>query len=128
MRITIPTESENGLESHVSPHFGRCPYYMLIDVENQEIKSLTYIENPFRQHHNPGQIPAFISEQGAEVIIAGGMGRRAINYFNSLGIEAVSGASGTALRSLGLYLLGDLQGAEPCAESEHHHRGHSAVD
>ncbi len=122
MRIAIATDSKNGLASHVNPHFGRCPHYLLVDVDGQEIKAFEDIDNPFFRHHTPGQIPNFIQEQGAEVMIAGGMGHRAIDFFQNLGIEAVSGASGTALKSLGLYLLGDLQGAEPCADSKQHQK------
>jgi predicted Fe-Mo cluster-binding NifX family protein len=118
MRIMIATDGKNGLGSQISSHFGRCPSYMLIDIEGHEIKSLQDIENPFYYHHEPGQIPTFISEQGADVMIAGGMGQKAIGFFQRLGIEAISNASGTALRSLALYIMGELHGAEPCADSK----------
>ena len=120
MRIAIATDGKNGLGSQISSHFCRCPSYMLIDIEGHEIISLQDIENPFYHNHEPGQIPTFISEQGADVIIAGGMGQKAIGFFHHLGIEAISSASGTALKSLALYLMGELRGAEPCAESKHH--------
>jgi predicted Fe-Mo cluster-binding NifX family protein len=122
MRIMIATDSKNGLASNVNPHFGRCPHYLLIDIEGREIKAIEDIDNPFHQQHAPGQIPNFISEQGAEVMIAGGMGFRAIHYFEQLGIEAIAGAEGTVLKSLALYLMGDLQNAAPCATSKQHHK------
>jgi predicted Fe-Mo cluster-binding NifX family protein len=40
MRIAISVESNNGLESPVSLHFGRCPYFILVDVEGQEVKAV----------------------------------------------------------------------------------------
>ena len=59
-------------------------------------------------------VPNFIKQQGAEVIIAGGMGMRAIEFFNQLGIEAVTGASGRVADVINSYLKGNLQGAGPC--------------
>jgi len=120
MRIMIATDSKDGLASHVNSHFGRCPHYLLVDIKGREIRALEDIDNPFYQHHAPGQIPNFISEQGADVMIAGGIGHRAIGFFEQLGIEAISGASGPVLTVLAHYLMGDLQNAEPCAQSERH--------
>jgi predicted Fe-Mo cluster-binding NifX family protein len=54
-------------------------------------------------------------------MLAGGMGQRAVSFFQQYGIEAVTGASGTVRRSLESYLGGELSGVEPCAESQHHH-------
>jgi predicted Fe-Mo cluster-binding NifX family protein len=67
-------------------------------------------------------VPSFIHSQGVNVMLTGGMGRRAIALFEQLGVEAVSGASGTVRRALELYLGGQLRGVQPCRESiEHAH-------
>jgi predicted Fe-Mo cluster-binding NifX family protein len=55
-------------------------------------------------------------------MLAGGMGRRAVDFFEQYGIQPATGASGTVRQSIESYLGGELQGVEPCAEShEHHH-------
>jgi len=127
MRIAISAETNDGLESVVSHHFGRCPYFVLVNVEDQEVQDVQVIENPYYEHHQPGMVPDFIHSQGAEVMISGGMGRRAIGFFQQLGIQSATGGSGTARVALESYLNGDLQSAEPCRESERHgddhHRG-----
>ncbi len=120
MRIAISTDDNRGLDSVVSPHFGRCPYYVLVDVEGREVRQVGAVENPYYGHHQPGQVPAFIESQGADVMLAGGMGRRAIGLFQQCGIEAVTGASGTVRHALEQYLGGALQGAAPCRESLAH--------
>jgi predicted Fe-Mo cluster-binding NifX family protein len=125
MRIAISAENQNGLDSPVSPHFGRCPCYILVDVEGQEIKAVTVVDNPYYGKHAPGQVPGFIHSQGADVMLAGGMGHRAVSFFQQYGIEAVTGATDTVRQVLQSYLGGDLQGAEPCAESQHHHHHHT---
>ena len=122
MRVAISADDSNGLDSVVSPHFGRCPYYVLVDLNGREVSRVSAVENPYYGHHQPGQVPGFIQSQGGDVMLAGGMGRRAIGFFQQYGIQAVTGASGTVRHALEQYLGGVLQGAEPCRESiEHAH-------
>jgi predicted Fe-Mo cluster-binding NifX family protein len=123
MRIAISADTRNGLDSVVSPHFGRCPHYILIDVEGHEVKTVHVVDNPFYGQHAPGMVPNFIHSQGVDVMLTGGMGRRAITFFEQLGVEAVSGASGTVRRALELYLGGQLRGVQPCRESIEHAHG-----
>ena len=114
-KIAVASNDHMGLNSEVSSHFGRCPYYTLVEVEDDEIKKVTNVENPYYvSHGQPGLAPNFIKQQGAQVIIAGGMGPRAIEFFNQLGIEAVTGASGRVADVVNSYLKGDLQGGGPC--------------
>ena len=122
MRIAISADNRNGLDSVVSPHFGRCPHYILVDVEGHEVETVNVVDNPYYGQHSPGMVPDFIHSQGVDVMLTGGMGRRAIAFFEQLGVEAVSGASGTVRRALELYLGGQLRGVQPCRESiEHAH-------
>jgi len=123
MRIAVSADNSNGLDSVVSPHFGRCPYYVLVDLDEREVSQVNVVENPAYGQHRPGQVPGFINDQGADVMLAGGMGRRAIGFFQQYGIEAATGAAGTVRHALEQYLGGVLQGAEPCSTSlGHDHR------
>ena len=124
MRIAISAEKNQGLESPVAHHFGRCPYFALVDVEGQSIQDCRVIENPFFAAHQPGQVPGFIKEQGADVMLSGGMGGRALQFFSQFDIEAATGAQGTVRSAVEDYLGGKLQGGAPCRESvEHGHGG-----
>jgi predicted Fe-Mo cluster-binding NifX family protein len=120
MRVAVSADDSNGLDSVVSPHFGRCPYYILVDLDGREVSQVSAVENPYYGQHQPGQVPGFISSHGANVMLAGGMGRRAIGFFQQYGIEAVTGAAGSVRHALEQYLGGTLQGAEPCRESIQH--------
>jgi predicted Fe-Mo cluster-binding NifX family protein len=124
MRIAISADNSNGLESVVSPHFGRCPYFVLVDMEGQQARSVNAINNPFYGNHRPGQVPAFINSHGVNVMLTGGMGHRAIMFFEQFGIQPVTGAAGTVRQSLERYLGGGLQGAAPCRESVEHGHAH----
>jgi predicted Fe-Mo cluster-binding NifX family protein len=125
MRIAISADSRQGLDSVVSPHFGRCPHYVLVDVEGHDVTDIQEIDSPFYGHHQPGQVPGFIHSLGADVMLAGGMGGRAIMFFEQYGIEGVTGAYGTVRQSVERYLGGELKGAAPCEESQEH--GHGGV-
>ena len=125
MRVAISVETNNALESVVAHHFGRCPYFAIVDVEDGQISNVENIVNPFYNNHQPGQVPGFISEQGANVMLSGGMGRRAIEFFEEYGIKTATGVAGTVRYALERYLSGELDGAAPCKESEEHHKqGH----
>lgn len=123
MKIAVTVENNNGLESRVAHHFGHAPYFMLVDVENGEVKTVQGVANPFLNRHAPGQVPSFIKEQHANVMLSGGMGGRAIQFFEQYGIKAVTGASGTVRQSLENYFGGQLKEAAPCSESVAHGHG-----
>jgi predicted Fe-Mo cluster-binding NifX family protein len=130
MRIAISADSKQGLDSIVSPHFGRCPYYILVDVTGSNVTAVQAVDSPFYGQHQPGQVPGFIHGLGANVMLAGGMGGRAIMFFEQYGIEGITGAYGTVRQSVERYLGGQLSGAAPCSESQEHGHGDavSAMD
>ena len=123
MRIAISVETNNELESVVAQHFGRCPYFALVDLDGREVKAVKVVDNPYYGNHQPGQVPGFIHEQKADVMLSGGMGGRAIQFFQQFGIQAATGASGTVRSALESYLGGELTGAAPCDESVEHGHG-----
>jgi len=123
-RIAISADNRNALDSVVSPHFGRCPYYILVDAEEREIKAISEVENPYYNQHAPGEVPRFIRGHNVNVMLTGGMGGRAITLFQQFGIEPVTGAYGSVRNALEAYLGGKLQGAQACHESQEH--GHDA--
>jgi predicted Fe-Mo cluster-binding NifX family protein len=120
MRIAVSAETNNGLDSQVAHHFGRCPFFAIVDMEGNEVKEVNVVENPFYAAHEPGQVPGFINENKVNVMLSGGMGGRAIQFFQQFGIEAATGAAGTVRDSLTKYFGGELSGAAPCDESVEH--------
>ena len=120
MRIAVSVETNNELESEVAHHFGRCPYFALVDVDGTEFKAVKVIQNPYYGAHQPGQVPGFIKEQNADVMLSGGMGGRAIQFFEQFDIKTATGATGTVRNAVESYLGGELKGAAPCKESVEH--------
>jgi predicted Fe-Mo cluster-binding NifX family protein len=128
MLIAVSAETNQGLQSQVAHHFGRCPFFALVDVEGKEIQSVKIIDNPYYAAHQPGQVPGFINQQNADVMLSGGMGGRAIQFFTQFGIEAATGAAGTVEEAVVSFLDGNIKGASSCAESEAHGHGHHHHD
>ena len=78
-------------------HFGHCEQFALIETENGQIKGQSLNTPP---PHEPGVLPKWLHEQGANIIIAGGMGARAQSLFNENGIQVVIGATVDSPESL----------------------------
>jgi predicted Fe-Mo cluster-binding NifX family protein len=70
-------------------HFGHCQEFALVDVEDNEIKNKETIVPP---PHEPGVLPKWLHDLGTNVIIAGGMGGRALDLFAQNDIKVVVGA------------------------------------
>ncbi len=120
MRIAVSADNNNGLISVVAPHFGRCPFFVLVDVsEGGTVEAVKTVDNPFYTSHQPGQVPQFINSLGADVMLSGGMGARAVEFFEQFGIKPVTGAMGTVQQSVEQFLGGKLDGVEACAGHDH---------
>ncbi len=114
-RIAFACEDNNGLQSEMSMHFGRCPFYVIVDVENNTVKSSKTVDNPYFNNHTPGAVPQFINTQNVNVMIAGGMGPKAVDMFHGFGIEVATGVGGKVENVLNAYLEGRVKGSAACS-------------
>ena len=85
MKIAIPI-----VDGQLCMHFGHCAHFALVDVDEKDKKIVAQklVEPP---PHEPGVLPKWLHEQGATVILAGGMGSRAQQLFQQNGIQVVVG-------------------------------------
>ena len=93
-------------------HFGHCEQFAVLDVDaaGKEILNSRRLVPPA---HEPGVLPRWLHDQGVNLIVAGGMGRRAQNIFNEQGIEVIVGAPAEPPESIvQSYLDGSLQAGE----------------
>jgi len=92
--ICVPTLDEGGLLSEVSIHFGKSPYFTLIELEKGEIKEINVTKSTGR-HRSGSKTPAeIIIGSRANVLICGNLGPKAISMLRNSEIEVFSGASG----------------------------------
>ena len=101
----------------MSPRFGRCPYFLIIDTETQKVET---VENTGVQvAHGAGVSAAqIITDSGCEVVITGNVGPNAFYALNAGGIKIfVSPPGKTCEQALKAYNDGDLEelaGSKPC--------------
>ena len=92
MKIALATDDNMGLDAVLSHHFGRCPYYIVVDVEDKEIKDIKAVKNTFYESHGQtGEVPNFIHSLEADVIIAGGWGQKLSGFFNKSEFKHLQG-------------------------------------
>ncbi len=104
MKVAIPLA-----QGKLTLHFGHCEQFAIIDV-NDETKEITSQEDLTPPAHEPGVLPRWLHEQGANVIIAGGMGQRAQQLFAQNDIKVIVGASVAPPEELvTAYLQGTLE-------------------
>ncbi|MCM8900246.1 NifB/NifX family molybdenum-iron cluster-binding protein [Caldicoprobacter algeriensis] len=94
-------------QGYVSPHFGRCEKYVLIDIENRKVTTSRVIDNP---GHSPGFIPRFLHDQGVNCILCGGIGKQAIQLLEEYGIDVITGVEGSVEEVIQKLLAGTLKG------------------
>lgn len=84
--VAFPTES-----GKVCPHFGHCREFVFLtaDQGSAEVRERKVLEPP---RHEPGVLPRWVGEQGADLVISGGMGRKARDLFEKRGVRVVTGA------------------------------------
>jgi predicted Fe-Mo cluster-binding NifX family protein len=86
MKIAVPTA-----QGKLCMHFGHCEEFLVADVD-EESKSIGATELAVPPPHEPGILPRWLHEKGVNIIIAGGMGMRAQQFFHQFGMQVVVGA------------------------------------
>ena len=88
MKILIPINEKNGLDSTLSEHFGHCPYFAIYETEGG---SLEIVENKL-DHSNLQLTPVDqIMKFKPEVVFTLGIGQRAIDLFNKEKVSLKTG-------------------------------------
>jgi predicted Fe-Mo cluster-binding NifX family protein len=111
MRIAIPTTKDCQ-----NPHFGHCEKFALVDVDpkTKEVTATTEVVAP---EHQPGLLPVRLKERGVTVVIAGGMGARALSLFQEASIEVITGTPAESVATLvRKYMDGSLVSVEHLCE------------
>ncbi|MGB5922065.1 MAG: NifB/NifX family molybdenum-iron cluster-binding protein, partial [Syntrophobacteria bacterium] len=84
MKFAIPLA-----EGVLCAHFGHCQQFAIIETKDGQVKDKELHTPP---PHEPGVLPNWLAELGVSVVIAGGMGRRALGLFSEKGIRVTVGA------------------------------------
>lgn len=115
-RIAIPLE--NGI---LCAHFGHCEQFYFADIKDGQIIKEETITPP---EHQPGVYPAWVKQQGVDIVIAGGIGGKAKDLFAK---EQISIYAGTGTNEPKKLAEAFIKGLLPILEGScnHDHSDHS---
>jgi len=88
MKIAISASSDD-LNGQVSPVFGRCPGFLIVETEGSERKSHSFVSNTaMNAVHGAGTAAAqAVINQGVNAVISGNLGPNAFARLQQAGIK-----------------------------------------
>jgi len=119
-RIVVPVVEERGLNARLSEHFGRAPYFAVIDLdENGSISSQRTVSNISEHFGGTGRPPDRILQLRPTVLITYGMGPRALGIFQNARVAVLRANANTVEGVVAAYNNDEL---EELTEGCHHAR------
>lgn len=120
MKIAIPVH-----QGRFSEHFGGAEAFAFYTVD-EDSRTIGERHLGAPPEHGRGVYPMWLRQQGATVVLAGGMGPRAADILALHGIEVVLGVHGKDPEALAKgYLDGTLEATgEACHDHGYHDCGH----
>lgn len=119
MKIAVPSTGKT-LESQISQVFGRCPYYILVEItENsetgeKEIKEAEAIENPAVDQRGGAGIVSSqtLGNEDIDTVLATRVGPRAFDVLNRIDIKVYQAIEGTVKENVEEFISGNLEEIE----------------
>ena len=100
MKIVIPTNNKKGMDDTVAEHFGRCDTYTFLNEEGEVVE---IIDNTSEHMGGIGLPPELMKKYGADVLLCGGLGLRALNLCGKLEIDVYVYQAETVKEIFGLW-------------------------
>ncbi|SDK91431.1 NifB/NifX family molybdenum-iron cluster-binding protein [Natronincola ferrireducens] len=98
MKVCIPVQENEGLDSIIYNHFGSAPFFLIYDLDREEIKT---IENKDLHHaHGMCQPLKALGGETVDAILVGGIGGGALMKLNNQGIKVYKAINGTVLQNI----------------------------
>ena len=120
MKIVIPSA-----ENKLCGHFGHCEYFTFVEV-NPETKEILSIDKKIPEEGISCQSANWIASQGANIVLAGGMGGRPMAIFAQNGVKIVAGCPELDIEEVVTKFLNNtlVTGENTCGVEHHHCHGH----
>ena len=116
MKIAISSTGPD-LESEVDPRFGRCQYFMIVDLDDMSFEAIA--NTNLSQGSGVGiQSSKVVADKGAKAVLTGNVGPKAYQTLSAGGLEIITGVSGIVREAAQQYKNGGLQATnKPNAQS-----------
>jgi predicted Fe-Mo cluster-binding NifX family protein len=125
-RIVIPSEDQNGLNASLAEHFGRAPYFTVVDFDEKgDVSNVKAFPNVSEHVGGVGVAPDHILKLKPTAVIVYGMGARAIDIFDNAGVLVLRANASTVDKVVAAYKDDKLQElSEGCGHERHEHHEH----
>jgi predicted Fe-Mo cluster-binding NifX family protein len=121
VRIVIPVLEESGLNARLSEHFGRTPYFAVIELdENGRVSNQRTVPNVGEHLGGSGRRADFILQLKPNAIITYGMGPRGLNIYQSVRVAVLRANANTVGEVIAAYNKDELEElTEGCHQARH---------
>ena len=92
MKIAIPSETDAGLASMRSGHFGHCPYFTIVEFDDgdKNIAGVETVKNVDHDEYGCGGVLDYVMTLGVDGLLTVGMGVPPLTRFTAAGITVYS--------------------------------------
>jgi predicted Fe-Mo cluster-binding NifX family protein len=119
-RVVIPTEDGNGLNARLSEHFGRAPYFIIVELEEGNVSNVQVVPNEGEHFGGFGRPADRILQLRPNAVITYGMGPRALNIFQEAGIAVLRANADTVKDVVEAYRQDKLEELTEGCHHAHH--------
>ncbi|MDH5482693.1 MAG: NifB/NifX family molybdenum-iron cluster-binding protein [Candidatus Bathyarchaeota archaeon] len=121
-RVVIPVVDESGLGAQVAEHFGRAPYFAVVELdESGNVSNVKTVPNVGEHAGGMGQSHDHIVKLKPNAIIVYGMGPRGLSAFQDAGVAVLKANVNTVAGNVAAYNKDILQElTEGCHHADHH--------
>ncbi|PIV01522.1 hypothetical protein COS55_01630 [Candidatus Shapirobacteria bacterium CG03_land_8_20_14_0_80_40_19] len=93
MKIAISSTGKD-LNSLVAEVFGRCPYFLIVEIDDKKVKGFEAIENTsVNQTSGAGiSVAQMVAERNVSAVVTGTVGPRALDVLKQFNIQIYKGA------------------------------------
>ena len=121
-RIVVPTIGQEGLNATLAEHFGRAPYFAVVDLnDNGDIVDVKTVPNVGEHAGGMGYTHDHILGLQPNAIVVYGMGPRGLNTFQSAGVAVLRANANTVGEVIAAYKDDKLQELTEGCQHAHHH-------
>lgn len=121
VKIVVPVMDKTGLDAQLSEHFGRAPYFSVIELdENRSVITQKTVPNTSEHFGGTGRPPDRILQFKPNVLITYGMGPRALDIFQSANVAVLRANANTVRDVISAYHNDKLEElTEGCHHAQH---------
>jgi len=120
--ILAITASGDRIDSDVDPRFGRCKYFIFVNLDTGVIEAVLNAATAGGAGIAAGQT---VVTYGAKTVLTGDVGPNAYQVLSAAGIEVYTGVSGKVKDAVEAFKAGKLKASGQASVQQHH--GQSAA-